>query len=204
MLTTLLALRPDERDAELERLLNIAVDVRTSPPGHELIGYHASALAPVAAALLETQTNAEDYFVDLGSGLGKVTALARLFTGARVLGVELQAELIDRAVKLDGVEYFHGDVRDAPLEQGTVFYLYNPFSGAVLDQVLTKLRCVAEHHAIVLCTLGLTLGEHPWLRARPLEHFWLQIFDSHLPGVAPRRVLTHAHDPRLERLANSA
>jgi SAM-dependent methyltransferase len=194
----LLELPPSERDAAFERRLGIEGDASSLPPGPELIGYHASALAPVVAALIETGADEEDVFIDLGCGLGKVTALARLISGARVRGIELQSQLISRAPKLDGVEYFHGDVRDAPLDDGTIFYLYNPFSGAVLAQVLSRLRAVAQRHAITLCTLGLSLKED-WLQERAFEHFWLQIFDSR--GLT-HRVRSRPTDPRLARLAN--
>ena len=194
----LLELPPSERDAALEKWLGIAGQVSSVPPGDQLIGYHASALAPVVAALIETRADEEDVFVDLGCGLGKVTALARLISGARVRGIELQQELISRAPRLEGVEYFHGDVRDAPLDDGTIFYLYNPFSGDVLAQVLRRLRAVAEKRAITICTLGLSLKED-WLQERAFDHFWLQIFDS---KSLPQRVRSHRPDPRLARLAN--
>jgi SAM-dependent methyltransferase len=196
----LLELAPSERDAAFEKWLGIAAEAGSLPPGPELIGYHASALAPVVAALIETRADQEDVFIDLGCGMGKVTALARLISGARVRGIELQPELISRAPKLEGVEYFVGDVRDAPLDDGTIFYLYNPFSGAVLSQVLSRLRGVAERHAITICTLGLSLKED-WLEERPLEHFWLQIFDSR---GQPQRVRARPTEPRLARLANGS
>ena len=193
----LVALPPSERDAAFERQLGIFGETNSISPGDELIGYHASALAPVVAALIETGADEEDLFVDLGCGLGKVTALARLISGARVRGIELQQELISRAPKLAGVEYFHGDVRDAPLDDGTIFYLYNPFSGDVLTQVLSRLREVSTKRAITICTLGLSLKED-WLQERAFEHFWLQIFDSR---GHPQRVRSRPTDPRLARLA---
>ena len=194
----LLKLAPSERDAAFEKRLGILESHSSLAPGPELIGYHASALAPVVAALIETGADEEDVFVDLGCGLGKVTALARLISGARVKGIELQQDLISRAPKLDGVEYFHGDARDAPLDEGTIFYLYNPFSGSVLAQVLSRLRALARHRHLIICTLGLSLHED-WLQERPFEHFWLQIFDSR---GAPPRVRSRPTDPRLSQLAN--
>ena len=193
----LIELAPSERDSAFEAWLGIGGDVNALPPGDDLIGYHASALAPVVAALIEVGADEEDVFIDLGCGLGKVTALARMISGARVRGIELQSELISRAPKLEGVEYFHGDVRDAPLDDGTIFYLYNPFSGDVLTEVLRRLHELSKQRAITICTLGLSLKED-WLQERTLEHFWLQIFDSR--GF-PQRVRSRPTDPRLARLA---
>lgn len=188
LLAQLAALPPGERDAALERQLGIehSGELSTSP-GPELIGYHASGLTPVLTALLEARPDEHDVFVDLGSGLGKVTALARLTTTARVRGIELQERLIARSVKLEGIEYLHGDLRTAPLDDGTIFFLYNPVTGAVLEQLISRLRAVAEHHAIVVCALGVPLRPQPWLRPRTLDHFWLQVFDSEVPGVPARR-----------------
>jgi SAM-dependent methyltransferase len=204
LLSRLAALPPEARDAELERLLGIDDTTGLSScPGPELLGYHPSGVAPALCALLEASAGVDDLFIDLGSGLGKVAALSRLVCGARVRGIEVQQELIARAPRLDGVEFVHADVRHAAIEDGTIFFLYNPFTGSALREVLARLRGVAAHHAIVVCALGVSL-EHAtgdWLRPRPLEHFWLQVFDSHVPGVPPRVMRPRPVDPRVLQLA---
>ena len=204
LLSRLAALPPEARDAELERLLGIHDAVtHSTPPGPELLGYHASGVAPALCALLEAAAGEEDLFIDLGSGLGKVAVLSRLVSGARVRGIEVQEALIARAPRIDGVEFVHADVRQAAIEDGTIFFLYNPFTGSALREVLTRLRNVAAHHAIVVCALGVNLehGNSDWLKLRPLEHFWLQVFDSHVPGVSPRMVKPRLVDPRAVQLA---
>lgn len=204
LLSRLAALPPDQRDAELERLLGIDVhdDVSRSP-GPDLIGYHPSGVAPALCALVEAGVEEDDLFVDLGCGLGKVAVLARLLCGARVRGIEVQRELLDRSPRVDGVELVHADVRQAPLDDGTVFYLYNPFTGDTLRAVLRRLHAVARHHAIVVCALGVEL-EHvaqTWLTPRPTEHFWLRVFDSVVPGVPARVACARPIDPRVRQLA---
>jgi SAM-dependent methyltransferase len=202
LLSGLVSFAPATRDAELERLLGISdPGEHATPPGPELIGYFASGLAPIVRALLEVPVGEDDVFIDLGSGLGKVAALARLLSGARVRGIELQRRLIDRAPTLEGVEFVHADVREAPLGDGTVFFLYNPFTGSVLREVLARLHEVARRHALVVCALGLSLRE-PWLVPRPLEHFWLQVFDSVVPAVPPRKPGSRTFDPRVHQLAD--
>ncbi len=204
LLTELVSLPPSRRDAEVERLLGVATPGGDdAPPGAELIGYHASGLAPVLRALREAPVTSADVFIDLGSGLGKVALLARLISGARVLGIETQRALLDRAPRLEGVEFVHADVRGAPLDEGTVFFLYNPFSGGALREVLERLHAVAQHHAIVVCALGIDVehGTESWLRPRPTDAFWLQLFDSVVPGVPPRVVEPPRFDARLHRLA---
>lgn len=203
LLSRLVALPPRARDSELERLLGIAEAGELShPPGPELIGYHPSGLAPVMRAVIEAPLTEEDVFIDLGAGLGKVAALARIVSGARVRGIEVQASLLSMAARVDGVELINADVREAELEEGTVFFLYNPFTGNALEQVLGRLHEVARRHAIVVCALGLPLGQRDWLVPRTLEHFWLQIFDSKVDGVAARAVVPVPVDPRMVLLAD--
>jgi SAM-dependent methyltransferase len=197
LLTWLAGLPPDARDAALEDRLGIrdAGHEASLPPAEHLLGYHASGVAPIVHTLAEVPVTAEDVVVDLGSGLGKVVLLAHLLTGARARGIELQPELVRRASSCAGalgldadadVQFIEADARRADLDGGTVFYLYAPFTGPVLAEVLTRLHKVARHHAIVVCALGLDLGRHSWLAPRPLDSFWLTLYDSVVPGVPPR------------------
>ncbi len=205
LLAHLAAFPPDARDAEVERLLGIA-DADFTPPAPDCLGYHPSGVAPVVRALIEAPVTEDDLFVDLGSGLGKAAMLARLISGARARGIELQAALVARArqVAVEGVEFIHADVREAPLDEGTVFFLYNPFTGAVLHEVLARLRAVAQRHAIVVCALGINLerGTGSWLKPREVDAFWLQVFDSVVPGVPPRVVTTSRFDARARLIAH--
>jgi hypothetical protein len=192
LLAWLASLPPSERDAALEDRLGITPPPSAEPPGPHAVGYHASGVAAVVRMLLEVPLVAGDVLVDLGAGLGKVMLLARLLTGAAAQGVELQPALVLRAreaaarMGLCDVTYVAGDARVADLSDGTVFYLYAPFTGPVLAQVVNRLRSIASRQAIVVCTLGVDLErEAPWLVRRPLDAFWLAIYDSAEPGAAP-------------------
>ena len=108
-------------------------------------------------------------------------------------GIEIQPALVERArrvsteLRLD-VSYIQADARHADLADGTVFFLYVPFTGSVLRDVLRNLRRVATDHAIVVCSLGVDLDrEAPWLSRRPSDSFWLTLYDSVLPSVPERR-----------------
>jgi SAM-dependent methyltransferase len=142
--------------------------------------------------LIEVPVVADDVVVDLGAGLGKVVLLARLLTGATAHGIELQPALVHRARQaaarhaLD-VRFSKGDARNAPLDDGTVFFMYLPFTGPVLSEVVGRLRTVATRRAIVVCSLGVDIDrEAPWLCRRPLDSFWLAIYDSVTRDVPPR------------------
>ncbi|HWZ89674.1 MAG TPA: hypothetical protein VNW92_12510 [Polyangiaceae bacterium] len=194
LLEWLSTLPAGERDRALEEHLGIAEPAPdATPPGPDLIGYHASGVAAIVRALATVPVQREDVFVDLGAGLGKVVLAAHLLTGATARGVELQPALAERAQAAArrlgaAVELSAGDAQNADLASGTVFYLYAPFTGAVLSKVLARLLCVASEHAIVVCALGVDLDRAaPWLVPRPGDSFWLTIYDSAVRGVPARR-----------------
>ena len=193
LLTWLAEVKPEARDAAVEEHLGIASSPPSfAPPGDHLIGYHASGVASIVRALLEVPVVPDDVVVDLGAGLGKVVVLARLLTGATARGIELQPALVDRAREAAArlgvdVHFTRGDAREVELDDGTVFFLYVPFTGPALMDVLGRLHAIAARHAIVVCALGIELGrEAPWLAPRSTDSFWLTIYDSVLPGVSPR------------------
>lgn len=193
LLAHLAAMRPQDRDGEVERLLGIAAGPHGRPTlEHDLIGYHASGVASIVRALADAPVSADDVLVDLGAGLGKVALIAHLLTGARAIGVELQPALATyaaeraAAIGAGAVSIVNADVRDASLDAGTVFYLYLPFTGAVLAAVMRKIEAVARRRTIVVCALGMDLDRIPWLEQRPGASFWLTLYESRCPGAAPR------------------
>jgi hypothetical protein len=195
LLEWLAALSPDSRDAAIERYFGFStVGKPSAPPGEHLIGYHASAVSAIVRVLIEVPVTSVDDFVDLGAGLGKAVLLAHLLTGARSRGVEVQADLCREAraaaARLgiaDHATFDHEDARSANLASGTVFFLYSPFEGPVLDLVLDRLRVEAEGRSIVVAAHGLDLTQRArWLLPRPTDSFWLTIYDSSRGGVASR------------------
>lgn len=193
LLAWLATFSPGERDAAVEEFLGIGrLSADATPPGEHLIGHHASGVAQIVRALIEVPVVPADVVIDLGSGLGKFVLLARLLTGATVRGIELQATLVERARRAStrlgiDVEVVEGDARAARIEDGTVFFLYAPFTGPVLEAVALRLRAVARTRAIVVAALGVDLkGAAPWLVPRQMDSFWLGIYDSDEPGAPPR------------------
>lgn len=185
LLAWIAARQDDEREHAVDDLLGVAEPVPPStPPGDHLIGYHASGIEPILQIVAEVPITERDVVVDLGAGLGKVVLLVHLLTGAKARGIELQPDLVERAREAAArcaadVRFDHGDARTAHIEDGNVFFLYLPFTGPVLLEVLERLRAVALRRKIVVCTLGLDLDRHaPWLVRRGIESFWLAIYDS--------------------------
>ncbi|WP_163997238.1 class I SAM-dependent methyltransferase [Pyxidicoccus caerfyrddinensis] len=177
------SLPPAERDAWVERLLGLTSAPATEHTGHgELIGHHASGVGALLQLIRDVPIRTTDIFVDVGSGLGKATLLVHLLTGATAVGLELEPALVDAArlraedLGLTGVTYVHGDARQS-VPEGTVYYLYLPFTGAALDEAMARLEAATRGRAVVVCTLGLELSRWPWLRARESSDFWTCIYD---------------------------
>lgn len=103
---------------------------------------------------------AEDVFYDLGSGLGQVPLLVHLLSGVTAKGVEFEpayvrySERIAADLRIPGVTFVNADVRTADLSDGTVFFLYTPFTGKMLEEVLEKLRTLSERKPIRIFTYG--------------------------------------------------
>ena len=101
-----------------------------------------------------------DLFYDLGSGLGYVAMLVNLLSGIKTTGIELEpvfctyAQSCARTLGLTAVEFINADARDADYTEGTVFYLFTPFKGALLQAVLAKLENEARTRRIKICTYG--------------------------------------------------
>jgi SAM-dependent methyltransferase len=193
LLAWLASIPPSERDAAVEAHLGIVPAPAPTPPGDHLVGYHASGIAPIVRMLSEVPVTAEDVVIDIGAGMGKVALLTRLLTGATARGIEVQPALVNKAREaavrggVDGVRFVEGDARHADLDDGTVFFLYAPFTGPVLTEVVRRLGAVASRRAIVVCSLGIDVDRvAPWLARRPIESFWLTIYDSVHPGVPLR------------------
>jgi hypothetical protein len=139
-----------------------------------------------ASAVLEMTTFvpilADSRFIDLGSGLGRVPMLAHLLTGCAASGIEIDPDLHERAQQAQAqlglplVDLQHGDARDRDLSQFDVVFMYTPFIGPVLHEVLNKLERRARQGPLTLCTLGPCT-----LQAAKLV--WLKSADAHFDHV---------------------
>jgi hypothetical protein len=140
----------------------------------EMVFYQPTPARHVFDMLARSGVDRHDVLVDLGSGLGHVPLLASICTGARCIGIEWEVAHVEcarrcaQALNLDQVTFVQGDVRAADLSLGTVFYLYTPFEGAMLREVLDMLRTQASRREIRICTLGpctAIVARERWLQA---------------------------------------
>lgn len=123
--------------------------------------------------------NERDHFFDLGSGLGQVVLLVHLLTGVTATGVEIEPAYSRYArqraadLQVEGVTFVNEDARLTDLSSGACFFLFAPFTGAVLETVLDRLRIVAGHHPITIAAYGScsrTIARHHWLQPQD-DHF---------------------------------
>jgi len=102
----------------------------------------------------------EDVFVDLGSGLGQVTILINLLAGITARGIEFEPAFCDYAgdcaanLSLSNVTFINADARKADYSEGTVFFMFTPFRGEILQEVLEMLRKESLRRKIKIITYG--------------------------------------------------
>lgn len=175
--------RYDSLDVFIDGLLQIAELPRAqSQPDPEMVLYQPTPVRIVLELLERLQLTRDDVFYDLGSGLGRVTLIAGLVSEAQVRGVEYEPAYCEygqrraRDLNLDRAKFIHADARDVDYSDGTVFYLYTPFKGKILQRVLDLLRYEAQHRRIRVCTYG-----PGTLDVLPEE--WLVSIDRRTPDV---------------------
>ena len=132
----------------------------------------------------------DEVFVDLGSGLGHVALLASMLTGVQSVGIEMEAAYVASAqecahsLRLGRVRFIQEDARAADLSRGTVFYLYSPFTGSILAEVLDRLQKESTSRLIKICTLGpctCTLAKESWLKPiTPPDPVQITVFQRRL------------------------
>jgi hypothetical protein len=179
----------DSRDELLSGVLQLREpgepNLQLSP---EMVFYQPTPVRHILHLIAATALSEDDAFVDLGSGLGHVPLLVSMVTGAQSLGIEVQAAYVASARKcaqslhLGRVRFIPQDAREADLSSGTVFYLYSPFNGSILTDVLNALRMESTRRSIKICSLGpcaRTVANETWLKASALPDTGrITVFDS--------------------------
>lgn len=145
-----------------------------------MIGYHPTPARVVLAFLEHVQLGSRDVFYDVGSGLGRVVLLAGLLSPATSKGIEVEpayaayAEQRARRFNLARITYDNVDARAADYTDGTVFFLYTPFTGRMFDAVLDKLYAQALRRRITVATYGLCTRQataKDWLQVAVRQEF---------------------------------
>ncbi len=187
--------------ASRDAWVDVVLDLRELPDdGPELprgcVPYIPCPVDTLLRIVEHAHVRASDVFVDVGAGIGRAAALVHLLTGASVIAVEIQSELVGAArdlvarLSLSRVACVQGDAAELSrvLSVGTVFFLYCPFSGERLTRVLADLEDVARTRTIRICTVDLPLPPCSWLslEAEPsgdLAIYRSTLVDTPLPLV---------------------
>jgi SAM-dependent methyltransferase len=179
----------------LDRLVNGMLGSDALPearlePEPEMVLYQKTPARIIFELVHRAQLGPQDRFYDLGSGMGHVTTLVHLLSGARARGVEFEpafceyARACAAALRLTQVEFINEDARRADYGEGSFFFMYTPFEGAMLLEVLGRLRERSRSGPIRLATYGpctAVVAQQDWLSApSPAEpgSYRLALFSS--------------------------
>lgn len=190
--STLMSVPPTDRDAWIDVVFEVDA---TPEDGPELprgcVPYVPCAVDALLRVVEQAHVSPTDVFVDVGSGLGRAAALVHLLTGASAIGIEIQPALVRAARALAArllvsrVSCIEGDA--ARLTRyftiGSVFFLYCPFSGDRLANVLADLEAIARTRTIRVCAVDLPLPPCTWLVRDPQTSADLAVYTSTTVGA---------------------
>ena len=144
------------RDAAHDRRFGIFSSKRQ---GQSKLGFSSREFSPYQATsypdlydlFRSIHRNPNDVFLDYGAGMGRVVCIAATYAFRSVIGIEMSSELCEiarRNVELVRGKLLCQDVRilncDAAEYElpgdASIIYLFNPFGGSVLSQVLRNIR----------------------------------------------------------------
>jgi predicted RNA methylase len=163
----------------------------------EMIFYQPTPARIVLELVENADFQPQDVFYDIGSGLGQVAILVHLLSGVRAKGVEFEPAYCDYArrcteeLNLSQVAFINADAREVDYGDGTVFFLYTPFEGKILEQVLERLRDASRTREIRLYTYGpctLRVAQQDWLERvdqNGSEVYRLAAFRTRLRSIGP-------------------
>ncbi len=161
----------------LDMFLNGLLSSQTAPRETkvrepEMVFYQKTPARVIFELISKAEFTPHDVFYDLGSGLGQVVILVNLMASVTSIGVEFDpafcsyAEACVAGLDLDNMQFINTDARYADYSSGTVFFMYTPFEGKMLDDVLQRLRSEAGKRTIKIFTYGPCTREvarQPWL-----------------------------------------
>jgi hypothetical protein len=175
--------RYDPLDTFVDGILRISVlprpQLRAEP---EMVYYQPTPARIVLDMVDRLALSPRDVVYDLGSGLGRVVCIVALVSEARSIGVEFEpayaahAQRCARDLGLARATFVNADAREVTYGDGTVFFLYTPFKGAILQRVVELLRYEAGKRRIRVCTYGPGTLDM-------LQQEWLVSVDDQEPGV---------------------
>ncbi len=143
----------------------------------EMVFYQKTPARIVFELIEKCNLTKDDVFYDIGSGLGQVTLLVNLLTGTKAKGVEFEPAFCDYSrdcatkLNLSNITFINADARQADYSDGTIFFMYTPFNGGILQEVLEILRKESLLKKLGSLPMGLVLPKLPrragWILQNP-------------------------------------
>ena len=165
----------DNLDVFINRLFaNTEIPEPILEPLPEMVFYQKTPARIVFEIARKVSFTKNDVFLDIGSGLGQVAILINLITGIPAVGIEFEPAFCQYAhdcaalLNVPGVSFINTDAREADYSGGTVFFLYTPFKGEMLQQVLARFKEQALQRQIRIITYGpctAVVAQASWLKA---------------------------------------
>ena len=126
----------------------------------EMVFYQKTPARIIFDLIKEVEFTKNDVFFDIGSGLGQVAMLVNLLTDIRTVGIEFDPAFCEYShecaamLGLKNVAFINIDAREVDYSSGTVFFMYTPFRGKMLQDVLDVLRKESLERKIYIITYG--------------------------------------------------
>lgn len=168
-------------DRELDALLGIVEKEDRLDPvalvlehGNEAVdGYDGSPYEVAREAVRRLGPQGGDVLYDLGCGYGRVVLWAALVSDAEIRGIDLVTQRLAsarRAIRrlgLKNARVVQGNVSSTRFDDGTHFFLFNPFFRGTMQRVSLRLARIARAHPIHVATYWMSndfLSRRRWLR----------------------------------------
>jgi SAM-dependent methyltransferase len=141
-------------------LANQAIPNTTINREPEMVFYQKTPARIIFKLARLAKLKEDDVFFDIGSGLGQVAILVNLIIGATAKGIEYEPAYCDYAnacvlkLNLSNVEFINADALKGDYSQGTIFFLYTPFEGSMLKNMLEILQKESLLRTIRIFTYG--------------------------------------------------
>jgi precorrin-6B methylase 2 len=126
----------------------------------EMVYYQKTPARVVFELVEKFQFRKDDVFSDLGAGLGQPAILVNLLAGIKAIGIEIEPAFCSYArncakeLNLSQVEFIQADARKADYTEGNIFFMFTPFKGKILEEVLEILRKVSLLRKIRIISYG--------------------------------------------------
>jgi precorrin-6B methylase 2 len=163
----------------LDNFINGLLSLQTIPEptlAHEaeMVFYQKTPTRIIFEMSSLAQLKQDDVFFDIGAGLGQVAILMNLISGVVSKGIEYEPAYTDYAtacaslLNLSNIEFINVDARKADYSGGNIFFMYTPFTGQLLQEVLDMLQIEASKRAIRIFTYGpcsTAIASQVWLNS---------------------------------------